>query len=544
MHILTIIKKNKNYLLIGFISLIVHGLLLFNDGIYWDDWLSITTLKDKNWSVIRAAGLERGVPFDSYFIWFFSRFQNIEFAQSLFAFLFILLASVLVYAICNQVGVLTRTDSLWIALIHLVYPAFQTRVLLSTTNYLFYYMLFLGGVFLALKSQDRDSIWRFGLRIGAYCLFLISFSLSSLLVFYFGFLLLFVLYTRQVKAFSKREMLTRFLPRNLDFLLLPFLFWFAKEIIFPRYGLYTNYNQFNFSVKNILTNCFYFLKNSIYGQLIGAFQQLIDVPALTLLWILAILRGVSFLKQSKQINSIKPIHLFLYGVFLLGLGIFPYTVVGLSPSMTGWDTRHSLLVGLPAAILIVATARMVFNRTIAGFSRTGWILIMTLLFAFSLVTISNYLNLQMRWIKDRSVMANLAQMDGANGYSVYRIDDQYPIEGIENNYRFYEWSSIFKEIWGDETRIGFDQHGYIPKQLLDLNKYFSKRYNLSTLKPSGCQAALTILPGSRNGSSLEISAAYFYYKFFQPQELQGFLSNITTLQIDHFDSPDAVDCAG
>src|SRR5512143_840826 len=107
------------------VAAIVHGLLLFNDGIYWDDWLWILALKAKDWPRIRVAGFSRGAPLDAYFDWFFSMFRNTESAHRLVAFLSILLIAILTRALCRQAGRLSRVESWWVAVLAMVYPAFQ-----------------------------------------------------------------------------------------------------------------------------------------------------------------------------------------------------------------------------------------------------------------------------------------------------------------------------------------------------------------------------------------------------------------------------------
>jgi hypothetical protein len=535
-------KRAASYLIIFLWGSMIHGLLLFNDGIYWDDWLWVTALKEKNWPVIHAMGFERGIPLDSYFQWFFSGFQNIEFAHRFVAFLCILVSAMLVHAICRQVGVLTWSESLWIALVSMTYPAFQTQIILSTTNYLFYYMLFLGGVLLALKSKARSSFQRYGLRIGALILFFLSFSLASLLVFYFGFLLLLLLFVRRLKSFSLRETLTRFVPRHLDYIFLPFLYWAVKEIMFPQYGLYADYNRFQFSPVTLVLNLGGFLNNAVYFQLNSTLKQLLEQPALGLFIVLAAYQIFPALKLNlRHFFSIKSYWLLGFGVVLFGLGIFPYVIVGQAPASHGWSTRDAILVGLPMALVILGAIGMVFSPDRERLSRPGFVFLLTVAVAFGLITVNNYLSWQARWVKDRSVMVNLGQLAGAEKYSIYWVDDQYPLGG-EDNYRFYEWSSMFEQIWGDQTRIGLDQRYSTPKLIEELKPTFTANYNLSDLDPAGCQATLTIRPRASPPPDFELVVRYLYYRFLRPQGMQDFLAGVTRVSVQLLPSLLAINC--
>ena len=143
-------------------------------------------------------------------------------------------------------------------------------------------------------------------------------------------------------------------------------------------------------------------------------------------------------------------------------------------------------------------------------------------------------------------MLNLARLDGAKDYSIYWIDDQYPLGGEnpldKNNYRFYEWSSIFEKVWGDETRIGIDQRYSTPTWLADYKPYFTKFHNLSGFDPAGCQATLTIRQGNSDYSAITLVKRYFYFKFLVPKRMSDFLANVTQIQVQPLSSPLAVNC--
>jgi hypothetical protein len=367
-------------------------------------------------------------------------------------------------------------------------------------------------------------------------IFFLSFNLNSFLVFYFGFLLLLFCLNYWHNSCLWKQALILFISRRLYFILLPFVYWIVKEVFFPRHGLYADYNKFTFSPFAILHSLASFLYNGIYRQFNRALVELISQPGLWLFVFLGALAWYAKVKGDKVHSAetsetlAKPQFLLGYGVLLMGLGMFPYVAVGSGPTLTGWNTRHSLLLALPIALIIVALARHLFRRPEGGLSRVGWMFLTTLLLAFSLATVSSYIDWQARWVKDRSVMVNLARLDRAEKYSIYLVNDQYVLGG-ENYYNFYEWSSIFKKVWGDGTRIGFDQSYYTPQLLEDYKKYFTGRYNLSDFDPAGCQATLTIRQGIFAYSAFSLVVRYFYYKFLRLQRMDDFLIKVTEVEI-------------
>ena len=142
-------------------------------------------------------------------------------------------------------------------------------------------------------------------------------------------------------------------------------------------------------------------------------------------------------------------------------------------------------------------------------------------------------------------MANLATLDNAQGISVFWVDDHFPAGGERGTgaYRFYEWSSIFKTVWGDESRIGFDQGLRAIEPLVVDQRYFNERYNLADFDPAGCQAMLTIRRGPLVYSDAGLSARYLFYRFFRSEgRLAKFLSGVTDVQVQPISAPEAVNC--
>lgn len=538
-------RDRMNYLIIVFCGLITHGLLLLNDGTYWEDWLWISALKDKNWLIIRSVGFERGAPIDTYFLWFFSHFKNIEFAHRAVAFIAILFAAGLTYAVFNKLKVLNKIDSLFVALISMIYPAFRTQMLLCTTNYLFYYMLFLSAVLLVFKSITASGFKKYALRCVSWVFFFISFSHGVFLVFFWGFVMLLILFLQDFKIGDFKRIFSNTVPRCMDYILLPFIYWAIREMFFPcpLHGLYAGGYKFVISPERWFSCLARFLYNGIYGQFNAALAALVNQPALWLFVLLAVLVWYTYFKdaahplEKASKTLVRPGHLFLYGLLLTGLGMFPYIATGAAPSLTGWESRHSLLLALPVALIIVALARLIFSNSQKDYSLGGWIFFATLLTAFSFTIIASYIGWQGRWVKDRSVMLNLARMAGAKNYSIYWISDQYRLGGEddplsrENNYRFYERSSMFEKTWGDETRFGYDWRYPDRKILEDHKQFFTKRHNLSNCDPAGRQTVLTICQGAFNGSVFSLIEHYYYCKFLRPQRMEDLLINATEVRV-------------
>lgn len=522
-----------NHAIIAVVALIVQGPILLMDGIYWDGWLIYTYLAEKNWNNIIAMFIESGSPTTLYLHWFMGYLPNIILGYRLLAFVSIACSGLLVYLIGNEIKWVNSTENLWIALLSLAYPANQVAFEVINAPSVFYLCLFYSACLLALRAERVVGFGHYGLRASAVLLFLISFTVNSLLVFYFGFLLLLVLVVRRLQSRSLREIITRFLPHHLDYILLPFLYWIAKDIFFPPYGQYAYYNQFQLSIDLLIANTRAFLINSIYEQFNTIWHSLAGHP---LFWLLAIafttLMYLTFRGDTRS-GSAQPtvrssFALLLVGIFFLVLSIFPYVVVGLSPSGRNFTTRHALLIGLPVGIMLVALTGILFTR--ASMRAVKFVILSMLCLGFGMVMIGNYIDWQNRWVKDLSVITHLSISEKATPFSVFVIEDHLPIPGT-HDYRVYDYSSMFNQVWGHHARIGFERGsrdmGGVYKWLESLSPELKKSFLLENLDPLGCQAALTIEPGPQWRQGYELTLNYFVYRFFYPKQLRDFLLGVT-----------------
>jgi len=541
-------KPKSHYIIIVGFSLIVHGLLLLNDGVYYDGWPIYHHLVDKNWNLFHLWLTESGgIPSVAYLHWVMGYLPSMIFSYKLLAFLSITFSGMLVYLICNELRLFSRTWSLFIALLSLSYPAFQLSVDLIAMPYLICYCLFLLACFMALRSEKRMGFPHYLLRIGSLALFVLSFSINSLLVFYYGFLLVLILHARRDQNMSLNHVFTRFLPHRLDYVLLPIMYFVVARVFFPAHGFYADiypYNPISFLPSRIFAVYGAFINNAIYAHIKLALLFLLAL--IFVQWIRStVLRGSTRSVDEKGTSYA----LLFFGIALLALAIFPYAAVGKAASVHGYATRHALLVALPMALIVVAVTRLLFADKEGFTSKLGFFFLTVLLLSFTYSSVANYTSWQARWVKDRSIMVNLAKLENAEGVSVFWVDDQYQLGG-QASYYFYEWPCIFKSVWGDKSRIGLDQSRYTSDFLDEWDDgwgRYSERVYLSDFDPAGCQAILTIRPGPespRNTSlpNARLSALYFYYRFFHNDHLTEFLHGVTEVQVQPISAPQAVNC--
>jgi hypothetical protein len=530
--------------MIALCALAVHGLLLLNDGVYWDGWLIYTWLKGGDRAALQAWASESGVPWLAYLHAAMGRLPDVVAGYKAVAFALTLASALLVYRICRESGFLGRFESVAVALLSLCYPAFQARVELILLPYLLFYALFLLGVWLALRAERAvGARQHIAWRCGALACLYTSFAVNSLLLYHFGALLFLFLSVRQTRGLSWLALFTRLLPRRADYLAMPVLYWIVTRALFPVHGHYaaSQYNQISFSPGSVLQSGAQFFANGLWAPFNESLLPFVERPALFLLALVLSAWGY----QALRVGSFRwggragAGGLLAYGLMLLAAAILPYVAVGKWPTAHGWESRHALLMAVPVALVTVAVLRLAFSAADGRLGRTGWVLAVVLVAGFSLSTIDAYVGWQARWVKDRSVMLKLADMPQAKACSVFWIDDRLPFGG-EDSYRFYEWAYLYKQVWGDERRIGID-HSSGPERLASLagkGNLFTSRWALGGLDPAGPQARLTIrcAPG-RTADPYRLSALYQFYRFMRPGKMDAFLRSVAEVDVQPLPTP-------
>jgi hypothetical protein len=513
------------------VAVVAHGLLVLNDGVYWDGWLIRTALEQGNWERLEAWFLESGELLTAYLHWAFSYFDNFVFWYRALGLLSIVGSAVLVFEIGRESKLVSPVESMWVATLFVAYPAFQASVSTIVFPYLACQFLFFLAIYLFLISEKISGTWISLLKTFSVVIFAASFSVNSFLVFFYGFLILLWLISKNNTELSFSDSITLFLKRNWFLFLVPIVVWFFKRIFFPNFGYYASYNQFHLSRDLVFNSVREFMTNSVLHQFAQSIGLVIRQPAL---WVVLLLGLVLVLRCRRHFSGgafeSNPRYLFAFGAVLFALGAFPYLAVAKAPSVSGWDTRHALLVALPVAILSVASIRMALKNKVGSFSKAGLGVLAALVLCFTVATIDSYLAWQMRSVKDHSIVHNLRALDGADEISVFWIDDRFPAGG-EPYYRFYEWASIFGEAWGGETRVGLDTSYYGENFLNDYARFFTDRYNLSDFDPNGKQARLVITRGQGNSSEYRLVFRYFGARFLHPEKMSDLLKDVAHLEL-------------
>ena len=176
---------------------VAHGLMVLNNGVFWDDWAVFNQTPETLLGYIRQR--------DGLFLRYLIHFPLLsDFGVAIIRiiiFLSYLIATLLFYNILTYIKEIDGFSKLIIVLIFALFPINQARIAISSGLYALCYVLFyLGFWLLAIYISTK----KYYLRVLSLLIFFISFNTVSLLVFYL-IPLLFIFYIEKETVFSFRS---------------------------------------------------------------------------------------------------------------------------------------------------------------------------------------------------------------------------------------------------------------------------------------------------------------------------------------------------
>ncbi len=433
---------------ISLLYIVSYSFLLINNGLYWDDWV---------WA---------GRRFEDYIeysqLLFASKVPTIFFVFSymlppvlsrFLIFTAYYIPGLVLYSILKRQRV-DRITNLLIVVLFLLLPLNIAKYTLSTGIYAFCFCIFSIAVWLLANYHDKSLQ-----RIVSLVLFYISFYMNSLLVFYaIPFLFLFFMENKNLSIVE----LFKFIRRNLDYFVLPFIFFIIKKYLEASNAVFINgvYNQDlynNIQLTRILLfpietikwfgESFLFLFYNLLLSVNGFFGIMIMVIAMPLLWY-TIFRLYNFKKE----EVFYPKLIFLGIIFFL-VASFPYIAVGKDFSTNVFNTRHQFLFPLSFSMIItgiVGLLKRMLNVKICIFISS---MIISMCICFNIVQGNNFYS---DYIKQQSIILNMEKNKIIKENHFIIINDS--TKALSNNRRFstYELSGFAKEAFNNEKHVLVD----------------------------------------------------------------------------------------
>src|SRR5712692_3409868 len=227
-------------LILGY-GFLTHGIILFNDGLYWDGWMLDVWQQHKDENSMRRFFSEVGMPILSIEHRILGRFARRQIAYRVISFASILIIAVSVFLTAVYTNAFNPPQAAMISLLLLSYPAYAvTFDSNASVQYTFKIALFYMGCFFSVTTINNFDAAHLAAFVVSLILFFAAFNANSVLVYFWGFLLFYawLVHTRSPDGFGANEYV-----KVISMAILPFVYWVMKETLAPRHGYYKNYNR-------------------------------------------------------------------------------------------------------------------------------------------------------------------------------------------------------------------------------------------------------------------------------------------------------------
>jgi hypothetical protein len=422
------------------IYVLAHGLMVLNNGVFWDDWLIVGGSPSSVADLYR----EYGLPLFDYY---HTALDSLGIpAYRILVFLSYLVAPMCLYGILRRMPEIDRKTALLLVLLFVLFPSNSARISIMASRTSVCAALFFIGLWLAAVYLDRRIP---ALRVVSLVFLFASFLTHSLLVFYIV-VPIYIAYHERAKLRSVAA-LWSFVLRHLDFLLLPVLFWVLKLVFYEPYGTFRGYNRVT---AGSALEAFSFIDNAFFAgfiyPLVDSFRMspMFIVPAA----VLAIV-GARLLARLDTRPATGPTRdswwLLAAGIVFFVAGVFAYLAVGKIPSAEDWDSRHQLLTPLGASFMLVSLPRLVLKAR-------GQNLVSALLVVlFTAGAVNTWIDFQRDWYKQVALIENFRITPEIENGTHFLIDDRTTdLDANGRRYRSYEYSGLFQAAFGDLNRLG------------------------------------------------------------------------------------------
>lgn len=449
-------------------NLLSQGYILILTGTFWDDWLYYYHDINRLWKHF----IQSGRPSLVYIPVAFWNLPNYGYRWMVF--LCYMSTSVIIYLLLRKITFfqkgLTKWECLVISCLYTVIPVNDARICMVNLPFTVSLPLFLLGFYFLLiyKNQKNKGVLKF--RLLSLILFCGSFITNSMLVFYL--LPLVYILVCEWSSYGNFLKVVQKMLKNVDFILLPFIFWCGKQYLFPAYGMYSGYNEVSIAK---LVNAIKLMPKAVYNSIKSTFLEFFspffDVSNVNILFILGggfivylIYQKVYRKKRLKKLFCGVQEDIIALGIGLLAviLGLFPYIVVSQSEyiRITGVEGRYSLLLPVGMSILIFYGFRMLYKESKIYLG----ICVILLLFGIGVCN-SHYLNYQIDAYYQAALIEKLKENHFIkNEKNVLFISND---NLASNSTRFYTLNGDASVAYGDQTRL--IMNGYRDLHMLDMD---------------------------------------------------------------------------
>lgn len=467
--------NSLNIIKLGMLYLLCNLFVLINyQGIYWDDW---TLYNVETQAMLHQFDMS-GAKYFGYFHKYLLSVGNGVFLYRVLMLLTYFMTGVFLYKILQHQFVRDSNSAFYISAIYLSIPFNTAKIALINVPAIFCLFFFSLAFFLFCRSVHvQNNLY---VRLIILVLFFISFLLNSLLVFY-AIVLIYIIYFEYITHGIKREkddlmkLIKIVLVNYLDFILLPFAFYFYKSVYMVQYDIYSNYNIISFDFHRIYNLILDSIVTSPYELIVMSFGTSMSLVYITIIIAVLIFPIIKEKYPSSDSRSLYYKVLF-FGIVAYILAVLPYAVVNKLPQFSGWESRHQVLMSFSVSFIVYSLIMMVSN----GNKKMQNGLFLIILTVFTTQNIINGYGYLKDWYYQVSIEENFKYSMVIKDNSTFIVDVK--LDGSlanERHFRFYELNALLKAAYGDDGRLMVSKSANIDRYK-KYNAY--KQYNFSSWK--------------------------------------------------------------
>ncbi len=459
-----------------------YFLMLINPGVYWDDW----TIFNMDAKGIMSQYYGNGNLPNGYFHLLLKEFSGSPLLYHALAFVFKLVGIFTLFRILEKFSLSHKETMFWkiSILIYSIFPHYDTLITMIMLNSTLRLFLFIVATFCLVKYLfERKIIY----RILSLILFFLSFFTNSFLVFYlFPFLFILTIGDSNLflqKKFYSSGAFVKFIflraVKYLDFLLLPFLFWFIRQQFFMPSAHYEQIGYNEVKLESLLQIPYKFVV-LVYIFVADLLPFINEALQYLELWILfAIAAYVSYLVLSKINLDFKiSWKMLVLGIILFLAGAFPYLMVNKYPTYLDYMSRHQLLVGFGASLSFCAIIFLLQSSIAKRVLLSGSIA------AFVCINVFIQFSFFKGYMKQEVFQNYFTAENISSDISKTIILEDATVDFTQkgNPVKFYAFAGMLKRLNEKENIVlatEKDLNSYLKNELFSIIKPYNYQYNLS-----------------------------------------------------------------
>jgi hypothetical protein len=239
-----------------------------------------------------------------------------------------------------------------------------------------------------------------------------------------------------------------FILKKYLFFVVVLVFAICKFTIFEPSGLYSTYNDINFSAIGVFMSVFRALYNSFLLPVSHSLLFVFSDKYLLVISLVVITSLVALTRCCKDDDSsryvIKYARSMMVGLAIFVLGSLPYLMVGKVPVNIGPNSRSELLLPLGFAIITVYLVKLIFAP------RFVRVILSFLVFSFIALSANHQYNYLVRGVMNDSVIVSMQRSNVVKNNTTffYNYYTTPPVLAVS-----YAMSGMSRKAFGDSKRI-------------------------------------------------------------------------------------------